>query len=118
MNQGFGRHFTADLYYCQNEVWQNPKQFYDKICQFSHSFNISNDSWKFWPQISGQITISADLKDMLVLIQIFPGHRFLALDIFCWELQTNIDHFSEGLVDLFAPQVVAAETRLRAEHLN
>jgi hypothetical protein len=118
MNNGFGRHFTADLYFCQNEIWRNPKQFYDGIYQFTHSLNISNDNWKFWSKTSGNIIISGELSDMLVLIQVFPAQSFLAMDIFCWKLQTDFHHFSEGLVELFAPQVVAVETRLRAEHLN
>ena len=118
MSKGFGRHFTADLYFCQNEIWRNPQQFYGEIARFSQIFHLPEESWKIWPQLSEQIIISGESKDMLVLIQVFPGNRFLALDIFCWELQTNIDHFSEGLADMFAPQVVAAETRLRAEHLN
>lgn len=118
MNNGFGKHFTADLYFCQNEIWRNPKQFDEEIHQLTHSLNITNDNWKMWSIDSGNITISGEFINMLVLIQVFPAKCFLAVDIFCWELQTNFHHFSEGLVELFAPQVVAAETRLRAEHLN
>lgn len=118
MNNGFGRHFTADLYFCQNDIWRNSKQFYDGIYQFTHSLDIENDDWKLWPKTSGNIIISGELNDMLVLIQVFPAQSFLAMDIFCWEPQTDLHHFSEGLVELFAPQVVAVETRLRAEHLN
>jgi S-adenosylmethionine/arginine decarboxylase-like enzyme len=118
MKQGFGRHFTADLYFCQNEIWKNPKQFYTEIFQFTHSCDISDDNWQFWPQGSGNILISGELNDLLVLIQVFPAQNYLALDIFSWELQANFHQFSEGLVELFAPQVVAAVTRLRAEHMN
>lgn len=116
MNNGLGRHFTADLYFCQNEIWRNPKQFYDGIYQFTHSMNIVNDIWNFQRQVSGNIIISGEFEDILVLIQVFPVRKFLAVDIFSWKPQTNFHHFSEGLVELFAPQVVAVETRLRAEH--
>lgn len=118
MNNGFGRHFTADLYFCQNEIWENPEQFYEKIYQITHSLNISNNHWRFRQQGSGNIIISGELGSTMVFIQVFPEKSFLAVDIYDWGTPTNFHYFSEGLVDLFAPQVVAAETRLRAEHLN
>lgn len=79
---------------------------------------MRNDNWKFDHQVSGNILISGEFNDTFVLIQVFPAKSFLALDIFGWDPPTNFHHFSEGLVELFAPQVVAVETRLRAEHLN
>jgi S-adenosylmethionine/arginine decarboxylase-like enzyme len=118
MKNGFGRHFIADLYFCQNELWQSPGQFLDEIHRVTRSLNITNDSWSFSEIVSDRILISGEIDDSFVLIQVFPDKHFLAVDIFCWQSQINIQHFSEGLVAIFGSQVIAAETRLRAEHLN
>jgi len=118
MSNGFGRHFSADLYFCQNDLWNSPKNFYDGIYQVTRSLNVINDSWSLMRQVSGNILIIGEFNDSLVLIQVFPVKNFLTMDIFCWQPQINLHHFSEGLIELFAPQVVAAETRLRGEHLN
>ena len=118
MKNGFGRHFIADLYFCQNELWKSDYQFLDEMSRLTSSLEIAGDKWSITEAVSNRILIYGESDIFVVLIQVFTEKKFLAVDIYCWQPQISIQHFSESLVDLFAPQVIAVETRLRAEHLN
>lgn len=113
-----GRHFSADLYFCQNELWRTPDWFYDEIHHISHSLDDVNEQWNLLNQNSEKTLICGEYNDFVVFMQVFPEKRFLALDIFCWQSELNLQQFCESLIELFAPQVIATETRLRAEHLD
>lgn len=117
MNIGFGRHYSADLYLCQNDPWNTPEQFQktiDRICPVGNDRTFSWQSPKVNP---GLFRFTGAFDDILVLMQIVPDKSYLALDIISWQPQLDLQSFAESLIDLLAPQVIASESRLRGEHL-
>jgi hypothetical protein len=108
----------ADLYLCQNELWFTPNKLTAEICRVAQDESNTNLEWVFHVLESGAIRISGEFNNAFVLMQVFPEKSFLTIDIFSWQPQVDIQELSEGLIDLFAPQVVHAESKLRAEHLN
>lgn len=117
MKTGFGRHFSADLYLCQNNPWNTPEHFKRAIDRIKPVHNDRMFSWQTVKVDPDLFRLSGALDDMLVLLQIFPDKSFLALDIISWQPQIDLQSFAESLIDLFAPQVIASESRLRGEHL-
>jgi len=115
---GFATHFMADLYLCQNPLWLAPMAFRDKIRALVGSKNIIDFEIVYQSFISGQIRISGEIDDSFLLLQIFPADSFLTVDIYSWKPKGDVENFSEALIDLFAPQVVAFESKVRAEHLH
>lgn len=114
----FGRHFMADLYFCQNELWNSPVKLVGEIRKIARTLKGSDFNLVFRADESDGIRISGEIDESFVLIQIFPEKSFLTLDIFSWQPQVDIQNFSEGLIELFVPQVINAESKLRAEHLS
>lgn len=115
MELKFGRHYFADLYLCQNQLWENTSRL---MVEISKALPVNNLSLKVRTYEQPVILISADFEAVFILMQMFPAQKFLALDFFSWDPDFDPVHYSESLIEIFAPQVVAAETRLRAEHLN
>ncbi len=115
MNIKLGRHYLADLYLCQNNLWENPLQLTSEIAK---ALAADNSNWVVRTSVQPIILISCEFEATFILIQMFPEQRFLTLDFFSWNPDFDLIHCSENLIELFAPQVVAAETRFRAEHLN
>jgi S-adenosylmethionine/arginine decarboxylase-like enzyme len=108
----------ADLYLCQNELWNYPAQLLSDIRSNINLKDISNINWTFQSTNSNGIRVFGEFEDCFILIQVFPENKFLTIDIFWWQPHLAVEHFGEFLVELFRPQVVATESRLRAEHLN
>ena len=117
MKSGLGRHFSSDLYLCQNTPWNTPEHFKRAIDRITPVRNDSTFSWQTVKVGPDLYRFSGTLDDMLVLLQIFPDKSYLALDIISWQPQLDLQSFAESLIDLFAPQVIASESRLRGEHL-
>lgn len=117
MKLGFGKHFTADLYLCQNACWETFDKLKQEIDQLTVQVNNTKINWQFGRFEPDEIRITGEMSDFYLLIQIFPESNFLAVDLFAWQPQIDLQSFSESLINIFAPQVVATETRLRAEHL-
>lgn len=115
MNVKMGRHYLADLYLCQNNLWENPLQLAAEIAK---TLAVNNFNWVVRTSVQPIILISGEFEAAFILMQMFPKQRFLTLDFFSWNSDFDLAHCSENLIELFAPQVVAAETRFRAEHLN
>lgn len=115
---GFATHFMADLYLCQNKLWLAPSDFMEKIRELASFKNISDFQWVFQSIEPGRIRISGEFAESFIMIQVFPDENFIAIDIFSWEPKVDIKNFSEALIQIFSPQVVAAESKVRAEHLQ
>lgn len=115
---GFATHFMADLYMCQNQLWLAPADFMEKIRNLASFKNISDFEWVFQSIEPGKIRISGEFADSFILIQVFPGNDFLTIDLFSWKPKVDVKSFSEALIEIFSPQVVAAESKVRAEHLH
>lgn len=118
MKTGFATHFMADLYLCQNQLWLTPTVFMDKILELIGGEKISDFQWVFQSVGPNKIRINGDAGEFFILIQVFPGENFLTIDIFSWESKINVKNFNEALIQIFSPQVVAAESKVRAEHLQ
>ena len=119
MKEGFGKHFAADLYLCQNELWRTPKQFTAEVRKVAQSAGIPDIDWVFQLETPALIRIMGEAIELFVLMQVFNEKAFIALDIFYWRpFALGTQDFNENLLEVFSPQVVAIETRLRAEHLN
>lgn len=110
-----GRHYLADLYLCQNNLWEDPLQLATEIAK---ALAVNNFNWVIRAATQPVILINGEFEATFILIQMFSEQRFLALDFFTWDPDFDLAHYSEILIELLAPQVVAAETRFRAEHLN
>lgn len=115
MNVKMGRHYLADFYLCQNYQWENLLQLTAEIAK---ALAVNDPNWVIRTSVQPIILISCEFEATFILMQIFPEQRFLTLDFFSWNPDFDLVHYSENLIELFAPQVVAAETRFRAEHLN
>lgn len=115
MKLKLGRHYLADLYLCQKNLGDPPLQFATEIAK---ALSVNSVKWVVRTATNPVILISEESKAAFVLIHFFSEKRFLTLDFFTWEPDFDLTHFSEIMIELFAPQVVAAETRFRAEHLN
>lgn len=115
MNPKLGRHYLADLYLCQNKLWKDPLQLAAEIAKV---LEINNFNLVIRTTTPPVILISGEWDATFMLIQIFTDQNFLALDFFTWNPDFDLTHYSEILIELLAPQVVATETRFRAEHLN
>lgn len=118
MKAEFGKHFIADLYLCQRRLWENPQELCDKVQQITQLAHLSGVCWSAETTQSEWIRIWAKFQDFLILLHVFPGEGFLTIDLFSWQNQFDIQDLGEGLIELFNPQVVAAESRLRGEHLK
>ena len=121
----FGRHWMLDLYLCQNKIWKIPETLKGEVERIFNSVKPVEIKWSLfagerahdasepeWFRMSGELTHS------FFLLQVFPEENFLMIDIFTWNTKLDFQHLSENLINLFAPQVVAAESKLRAEHLS
>lgn len=113
MNNKFGRHFSADLYMCQNELWRTPSIFTDRFQRIGGMDLEVKWVYSFWEE---QVRIYSENENILLLVQVFSKKKFLALDIFSWHSDMDIKQLAEGVIQLFAPQVVATEYRVRAKH--
>jgi S-adenosylmethionine/arginine decarboxylase-like enzyme len=108
----------ADLYLCQNTWWDTPDILKSEMDRLVAAMNINKTEWRFETVNVNGMRISGEINnDSYLVIQVFPEQNFLTVDLFCWLPQLDIQAFSEGLLNIFAPQVVAAETKIRAEHL-
>jgi S-adenosylmethionine/arginine decarboxylase-like enzyme len=114
MDVKMGRHYFVDLYMCQKNFWEDITKLAAEIADTFkvENFNLVQSAKR------PIVLISNDLEAALVIIQIFPEYKFLSLDFFSWNPEIDPGRYSENLIELFAPQVVASETRFRAEHLN
>ena len=115
---GFATHFMADLYMCQNQLWLAPFEFMENIRNLASFKNIADFEWVFQSIEPNRIRIGGEFADSFILIQVFPGQNFLTIDLFSWQPKVDIKNFSEALIEIFAPQVVATESKVRAEHLQ
>lgn len=114
MDMKLGRHYFADLYLCQKSLKEDITQLAAEIAE-TLTVNILSLVQSSERPI---ILISNEIDAALIVIQIFPEHMFLSLDFFSWNPEIDPGRYCENLIELFAPQVVASETRFRAEHLN
>jgi S-adenosylmethionine/arginine decarboxylase-like enzyme len=114
----FGRHYMADLYLCQNTRWETPDDLETEMNRLTTDIGIGRIVWRFEKFNLNGIRINGEIDDSsYILIQVFPDQSFLTVDLFSWSPQLDLHSLSEGLLNIFAPQVVAAETKIRAEHL-
>lgn len=118
MKAEFGKHFIADLYLCQRQLWENPQELFEKVQQVTDSANLSSGGWFIEKTRSDWFRMGVKFYDFLVLFHVFPQESFLTIDLFSWQNQFDIQEFGEELIEIFNPQVVAAESRLRGEHLK
>ena len=118
MSSSFGKHFMADLYLCQNELWDSPTQLLSEIRSCTNFEDISNINWTFQVTNTNSYRLFGEYDDCFILIQTFPEKKFITVDIFWWKSNQESERCSEFWVELFKPQVIATESRLRAEHLN
>lgn len=117
MKMGFGRHYMADLYLCQNPCWEDPEGLETEMNRIISTTDNGKVGLHFETHNKG-IRISGEINEVsYLLIQVFPEQKFLTVDLFSWLPQLDLQAFGEGLLNVFAPQVVAAETKIRAEHL-
>jgi hypothetical protein len=108
----------ADLYLCQNSWWETPDDLEIEMDRLVTAMNFGEVAWRFENFNLNSMRISGEIDDVsYILIQIFPDQSFLTVDLFSWLPQLDLQSFSEGLFNIFGPQVVAAETKIRAEHL-
>ncbi len=118
MKTGLGRHYMADLYLCQNPRWDDPKGLETEMNRLISTTNSGNVGWRFEAFNGKGMRISGEINEAsYLLIQVFPEQKFLTVDLFSWSPNLDLQAFGEGLLNIFAPQVVAAETKIRAEHL-
>jgi S-adenosylmethionine/arginine decarboxylase-like enzyme len=118
LKTGFGRHYMADLYLCQKAYWETPDDLEAEMDRLITAMKIDKITWRFETFNDKGMRISGEInKASYLLIQVFPEQKFLAVDLFSWLPQFDLQAFGEFLVNIFAPQVVAAETKIRAEHL-
>ncbi len=115
MNIKLGRHYLADLYLCQNKLCEDPLQL---ATEMARALTVNDFNWVVRTATLPVILISGEFEAAFILIQMFSEQKFLALDFWTWNPDFDLTHYSEILIELLAPQVVAAETRFRAEHLN
>ncbi len=115
MDVKLGRHYFADLYLCQKCLWEDITQLTAEIAK---KLAVTKLSLVVRNSEHPIIFINFELEAAIILIQMFPEYKFLSLDFFSWNSNLDLTNISENLIELFAPQVVAAETRFRAEHLN
>lgn len=114
MDIKMGRHYFADLYLCQKNLWEEITTLATEIAD---TFTVKK--FDLVQSSKRPLVLSCnELEAALVIIQIFPEYKFLSLDFFSWNPEIDPGRYSENLVELFAPQIVASETRFRAEHLN
>ena len=118
MKAEFGKHFIADLYLCQRRLWENPQELFDKVREIAQLAHLTSICCCVETAQAEWIRIWAKFQDLLILLHVFPEEGFLTIDLFSWQSQFNIQDLGEGLIELFNPQVVAAESRLRGEHLK
>lgn len=118
MKTGFATHFMADLYLCQNQLWLKPTAFMAEVSELTGKGNHFDFQWTFHSLRPTKIRIIGDGGQSLVLIQVFPEENFLTIDIFAWASKIDLKNFSEALIQIFSPQVVATESKVRAEHLQ
>lgn len=118
LKTGFGRHYMADLYLCQNPRWEDPDGLEIEMDQLTSIACKEKIGWRFESVNGKAVRISGEINEAsYLLIQVFPEQKFLTVDLFSWSPQLDLQAFGEGLLNVFAPQVVAAETKIRAEHL-
>ena len=113
----FGRHFSADLYFCQNEIWKNPSDLEAKIRQCNGENPYPDGTFSSKAFAPSGIRVSIQVSSFFILLQIFTSNRYVAMDLFCWQPEVELQSFSEAIINLFEPQVVATGSRIRAEHL-
>jgi S-adenosylmethionine/arginine decarboxylase-like enzyme len=117
VKRGFATHFMADLYMCQKPLWKRPEELLNAIGELANHANINGFQWLFHGSTPDWLRITGELTDSFVWIQVFPEESFLTLDIFSWQPKAAFKDFSEALLEVFEPQVVAVESKIRAEHL-
>jgi S-adenosylmethionine/arginine decarboxylase-like enzyme len=118
VKRGFATHYMADLYYCQNKLWEHPTGLLHKVREVAETTEISGLRWTFQNTAPDWIRISGEVSDSFLWIQIFPEESFLTIDIFSWRARMDLKYFNESLIEIFEPQVVALESKVRAEHLS
>lgn len=114
MDIKLGRHFFADFYLCRKSLSEDINRLAAEIAK-TLMINKLNLVQNYERPI---VLMGNEIEATLVLIQIFPEQRFLTLDFFSWNPEIDPARYSENLIELLAPQVVASETRFRAEHLH
>ena len=118
MKTGFGRHYMADLYLCQNPRWEAPDDLETEMNHLISATYSGIVKWRFETLNGKEIRICGEIHEAsYLLIQVFPEQKFLTVDLFSWSQHLDLQTIGEGLLNIFAPQVVAAETKIRAEHL-
>jgi S-adenosylmethionine/arginine decarboxylase-like enzyme len=118
VKRGFATHFMADLYFCQNKLWEQPCGLLQKVREVAATAKISGLQWEFQSLAPDWIRISGEFSDSFLWIQIFPEESFLTIDIFSWKPRLDLKDFNESLIEIFEPQVIALESKIRAEHLG
>jgi hypothetical protein len=118
VKSGFATHFMADLYMCQRPLWERPQELLTVIGKLTAQEDNAGFQWVFNGRTSERLRIIGEIADLYVTMQVVPRENFLALDIFSWQPQATLKNFSEALLEVFEPQVVAVESKIRAEHLG
>ncbi|HYH03665.1 MAG TPA: S-adenosylmethionine decarboxylase [Bacillota bacterium] len=118
VKRGFATHFMADLYMCQQKLWERPGELLNAIGEIGRVTDVTGFQWVFHNAAPDWLRITGEISDSFVWIQVFPEESFLAIDIFSWQPKPALKNFSESLIEVFQPQVVAVESKVRAEHLT
>ncbi len=119
MKMRFGKHYMSDLYLCQNALWETPDYLENELDKLTTQMNMGKVFWINKSFKTDRIRMLGEVNDFsIILVQIFPSECFIAIDLFSWLPDFDMQLFSESLINIFIPQVVAAETKIRAEHLS
>lgn len=111
-------HFMADLYLCQTQAWLGPNNFSEQLRTVAGFKDIPSLNWSFQELGTEQLRICGAGLEYYILLQVFPEERFLTVDLYAWTDKVDGKELGEALIEVFSPQVVVAETRVRAEHLR
>ncbi len=117
MKINYGKHFLADLYLCQEKIWGTSsylQESLEKVVEASHSCAIR---WVTRKTSVNRNMVIGENDELLIILQIIPEKNFLALDVFSWQTERDFQALCDGIIEAFAPQVIAEECRLRGEHL-
>lgn len=118
VKRGFATHFMADLYLCQQKLWEQPGELLKAIREIGGFTDVTGFQWFFRNAAPDWLRIAGEIGDSFIWIQAFPEENFLTIDIYSWQPNPSLKNFSESLIEIFQPQVVAVESKVRAEHLT
>lgn len=117
VKRGFATHFMADLYLCQRKLWEQPGELIKAVTAITEFGEVCGFQWIFQNSASDWQRMIGAIGDSFLCIQVFPEDSFLTIDVFSWQPKPVLKNCCESLIEIFQPQVVAVESKIRAEHL-